>query len=77
MASYSSRGRLVNQSRAYFKVLFDAIINIDTGKITWNFFEEFNTYTEAHEYIKENKLTQFRLIKTYWEDITDLVDNKK
>jgi hypothetical protein len=51
--------------------------DLDTGKVHWSFFEEFNNYTDAYLYIIDEKLTDFRLIKTTWEDVTDLIDSKK
>lgn len=55
----------------------DPVYDIDTGKTTFQFFEEFNSYAEAVEFIEEEKLTDYRLVKYTWEDITELMDSKK
>lgn len=65
------------KSKTLFKVLMSPEYDLDTGKTTFAFFEEFNSYSQAVEFIEEEKLTDYRLVKYTWEDITELMDSKK
>ena len=65
------------KSQTLYKVLMSPVYDLDTGKCTFSFFEEFNTLSEAIEFIEEEKLTDFRIVKYQWEDITNSLENKK